>query len=134
LAVQKKRTVAEYLTGQIALSGKSQAAIGREVGYGGNVINMIKKGVTKLPINKVAAFAHALGVDPLHLLRMALSEYSPDTWAAIDEIAGRSLITESERRILEVVRKAAAGRDVRLDRELERSLTGIVREAAKRAA
>jgi hypothetical protein len=133
LAAHKKPTVAEYLAAQIALSGKSQADIAREVGYGrGNLVNMMKQGVTKLPINKIAAFAKALGVDPLHLLRMTLTEYMPDTWAAIDEIAGRTLITESERRILEVIRKAAAGREVRLDRELERGLTELVRGAAKR--
>jgi len=133
LAVQKKPTVAEYLAAQIALSGKSQADIAREVGYErGNIVNMMKQGVTKLPINKIAAFARALGVDPLHLLRLTLSEYMPDTWAAIDEIAGRALITEHEQRMLEVIRKAAAGREVRLDRELERALTEVVRGAAKR--
>ena len=136
MAAWNKPTVAEYLAAQIALSGKTQTDIAREVGYerGKNIVNMIKQGVTKLPINKVSLFAKALGVDPLHLLRLTLSEYMPDTWAAIDEIAGRALMTESEQRLLEVVRKAAAGREVRLDRQLKRSLTGIVREAAKRAA
>jgi len=133
LAVQKKATVAEYLAAQIVLSGKSQADIAREVGYvRGNIVNMIKQGVTKLPINKVGLFAKAVGVDPLHLLRMTLTEYMPETWSAIEEIAGRTLITEEERRILEVIRKAAGGWEVRLDRELERDLTGIVREAVRR--
>jgi len=135
LAAWNKPTVAEYLAAQIALSGKTQTDIAREVGYerGKNIVNMIKQGVTKLPINKVSLFAKALGVDPLHLLRLTLSEYMPDTWAAIDEIAGRALMTESEQRLLEVVRKTAGAREVRLDRELERGLSELVRKAVRRA-
>ena len=133
MAIQKKPTVAEYLAAQIAISGKSQADIAREVGYDrSNVVNMMKQGTLKLPIAKVGPVAQALGVDPVHLLRLTLSEYMPDTWAAIDEIAGRTLITENEQRILEVIRKAAAGREVRVDREFERGLTEIVRGAARR--
>ena len=135
MAAWKKPTVAEYLAAQIALSGKTQTDIAREVGYGRgkNIVNMIKQGVTKLPTNKVSLFAKALGVDPLHLLRLTLSEYMPDTWAAIDEIAGRALMTESEQRLLEVVRKTAGAREVRLDRELERGLSELVRKAVRRA-
>ena len=133
MATGKRPTVAEYLSAQIALSGKSQADIAREVGYErSNVINMMKQGTLKLPTGKVGPMARALGVDPLHLLRLTLGEYMPDTWAAIDEIAGRTLITENEQRLLEVIRKAAAGREVRLDRELERGLTEIVRGAVRR--
>ena len=135
MAAWNKPTVAEYLAAQIALSGKTQTDIAREVGYerGKNIVNMIKEGVPKLPINKVSLFAKALGVDPLHLLRLTLSEYMPDTWAAIDEIAGRALMTESEQRLLEVVRKTAGAREVRLDRELERGLSELVRKAVRRA-
>jgi hypothetical protein len=134
LAAQKKPTVAEYLAAQIALSGKSQADIAREVGYDrGNVVNMMKQGTLKLPITKVGPFAKALGVDPVHLLRLTLGEYMPETMAAMEEIVGRALVTENEQRMLEVIRKAAAGRDVQLNREQERLLSEIVREAAKAA-
>ena len=132
MAAQKKPTVAEYLAAQIALSGKSQADIAREIGYErSNVVNMIKQGKLKLPITKVGQFATALGVDPVHLLRLTMAEYMPETMAAVEEIMGRTLLTQSELRILEVTRKAAAGREVRLDREQERQLTEIIREAAK---
>ena len=87
MAASKKPTVAEYLAAQIALSGKSQADIAREVGYDRpNVVNMMKQGVTKLPINKISAFAKALKVDPAHLLRIVMSEYLPETWEAIQEL------------------------------------------------
>ena len=134
LVTQKKPTVAEYLAAQIALSGKSQADIAREVGYErSNVVNMMKQGTLKLPITKVGAMAKALGVDPVHLLRLTMTEYMPETMAAVEQIMGRALLTESEQRILEVVRKAAAGREVRLDREKERQLADVIREAAKAA-
>ncbi len=132
MAAQKKPTVAEYVAAQIALSGKSQADIAREVGYErSNVVNMIKQGTLKLPITKVGSFAKALGVDPVHLLRLTMGEYMPETMAAVEEVMGRALLTESELRILEVIRKAAAGREVRLDRDQERQLSEVIREAAR---
>src|SRR3954471_16907240 len=134
MAARSKVSVAEYLAAQIALSGKSQAEIAREVGYPRpNVINMIKQGAIKLPMNKVGPFAKSLGVDPMHLLRMTLTEYLPETWAALEQTMGRALITESEQRLLEVVRKAAGEREVRLDRELDRGLSERVRKAVRRA-
>src|SRR4051794_19587256 len=134
MAARSKVSVAEYLAAQIAVSGKSQAEIAREVGYArGNVVNMIKQGAIKLPMNKVGPFAKSLGVEPMHLLRMTLREYLPETWAALEETMGRALVTENEQRLLEVVRKAAGEREVRLDREFERGLTELVREAVRRA-
>ena len=134
VAIADRPTVAKYLAAQIEVSGKTQAQIAREVGYGPNVVNMIKQGVIRLPMNKVGQVAGALGIDPLHLLRMALREYVPDTWAAIDEVVGRALVTDNERRVLEVLRKAAGGKDVQLNRDEERAIAQIVREAAKRVA
>jgi len=108
-------TVAEYITRQIETCGKTQAQIAGEVGYDRpNLISMIKNGKTKLPVQKVGVFAQALGVDPAFLFRLVMTEYSPETWRAINEIQGAIPVTNNERLILEEVRKLAANRDPKL--------------------
>lgn len=109
----KRISVAEYLTQQINICGKSQREIADDVGYEKpNVITMFKQGKTKLPINKVGAFAKSLGIDPLHLLRIAMSEYSRDTWEVIEDLIGKSLVTQEELAILEVIRSVSEGQPI----------------------
>lgn len=105
--------VADYVSHQIILSGKSQKDIADELGYDKpNIITMFKQGKTKVPINKVPEFAKVLGVDPIHFLRIALLEYSPSTWEVIEEVVGRSIVTENEMRIIKIVRDTSGGLDV----------------------
>lgn len=107
-AAETKRqlTVAEYLTKQIEMSSKRQNEIAKEIGYDRpNVITMMKMGHTKVPINKVGPLALALGLDPVHLLRLVMSEYQPDTWQAIQDVIGHSPVTQNEQEILAVIRK-----------------------------
>lgn len=106
--MRKRPTVAEYLTAQIDLCGKTQQEIAQECGFEkSNIITMFKQGKSKLPISRVPAMARALGVDPLYLFQLAFSEYEPDTWAAIeDAVLRQPLLTANEREILEVIRSS----------------------------
>lgn len=80
--------VAEYLTLMIEASNKLQSEIAKEVGFEKpNVITMIKKGQTKLPLAKVGPMARSLGIDPLFLFGMVMKEYAPDTWDAIEAMS-----------------------------------------------
>lgn len=99
-------TVAEYLTEQIRLSGKTQHEIANEAGFNKpNIISMFKKGETKLPLSKVGPMAKALGVDPVALFRLVMSEYEPQTWQAIEEtVLGQPVLTANEIEIIEVLR------------------------------
>ena len=108
----KTMTVARFIEQQIAISGKSQKAIAAECGYtNSNMITMFKQGTTKVPLDKVAAMAAALGADPRYLLRLAMSEYLPEAWALIGRIMGLSVsITDDEVALLELVRTAGQGR------------------------
>jgi transcriptional regulator with XRE-family HTH domain len=108
-------TVADYISRQIESCGKSQVQIAREVGYDRpNLISMIKSGQTKLPVQKIGAFARALGVDPAFMFRLVMSEYSPATWEAINEIHGVIPVTQNERGILEKIRKLSGNTDPKL--------------------
>ena len=103
-------SVAEYLKQQIAMSDKSQKQIANEAGFDQpNNVSMIKNGVTKLPISRIPKIALSLGIDPLFLLRITLSEYTPDIWELIDSILGDRLITSSEADLLDVTRRASVG-------------------------
>lgn len=113
MSKSKRISVAEYLTQQINICGKSQREIADDVGYEKpNVITMFKQGKTKLPINKVGLFAKSLGIDPLHLLRIAMSEYSRDTWEVIEDLIGKSLVSQDEFAILEVIREIGEGQPI----------------------
>lgn len=106
----KRVTVAEYLTQQINICGRSQKEIADDVGYDKpNIITMFKQGKTKLPINKVPAFAKALGVDPVHLLRVVMGQYMPDTWEIIEKLVGNSLVSAHESVVLDIMRTVSEG-------------------------
>lgn len=99
-------TVAEYLTQQISLCGKTQSEIAREAGFGKpNIITMLKQGTTKVPTVKIGPLARALEVDPLHLFKLVMNEYEPDTWDMIqDMILKQPFVTRNEMEIIEVIR------------------------------
>lgn len=108
-----KVAVSDYLTQQIAISGKSQKDIAEELEYPKqNIITMFKQGKTKIPLNKVPKFAKVLGLDPVHLLRLTMSEYSPETWDTIEQVLGGYLVTANEAEILNIIRETAQGLDV----------------------
>lgn len=81
--------VTQFVSIAIAASGKTQTQIAQEVGFEHpNVISMIKNGETKLPFNRVSAFANAVGVPEKSLMSCALRDYMPETWAEIQRIYG----------------------------------------------
>lgn len=129
---RKSLSVAAYIQLQIAVSGVSQKQIAEALGYDNpNVITMFKQGKTKVPLNKVGPLATVLGVDPVHLLRLVMTEYCPDTWQAIQHLIGRSLISTNEMALIEVVRKACGSVDLELKDKAERSaLAAIVEDIA----
>lgn len=85
--------------------------IATRIGYANpNVISMIKKGRTKLPVDKVIKMADALGVDRARLMRLVMTEYMPDAYEAIVKCIGEP-ITQNERVVLEVWRDSTNGKD-----------------------
>ena len=73
----KKITVAEYLSAQIQICGKSQKQIAAEVGFPkANVLTMMKHGSTRIPIHRVPALARLkLLVLRFQLLDVIVSDY-----------------------------------------------------------
>ena len=117
----KTISVADYLTQQINICGKPQKEIAEDVGYKmPNIITMFKQGKTKLPVNKVPAFAQSIGTDPIHMLRIVMSEYMPETWEVIEGLIGKSMVSDSELVILDIIRRVGLGFNVKPETDEER--------------
>ena len=112
---QKLPKVAEYLDAQINLSGLKQKDIATALGYTKpNIVTMFKQGLTKLPIEKVGPFAKVLGVDPVHLLRIVMNDYMPDTYNAVVKMLGQEPITEHELAIVTAIRELTGGKNLEM--------------------
>lgn len=106
-------TVADYIGAQLAHlpPGVSQKDVAEAIGYSKpNILVMIKSGDTKLPINKAPALAKALGIDPLHLTRMALNEYMPEIHDALQSVMG-SAVSANELELLKLWRESTLETD-----------------------
>ena len=115
-------TVAPFLDVQIAVSDLPQKDIAAALGYDNpNVITMFKQGRTKLPLNKVGPLARVLGIDPVHLLRLVMAEYWPDTWKELQDLVGKSLVTEGEMTIIRLVREVCGDIDLSLETTAHRN-------------
>jgi transcriptional regulator with XRE-family HTH domain len=100
---KNKVTVAEYLTAQIDLCGKTQLEIAREAGFETpNIITMLKQGKSKLPLARIPAMARALGVDAKYLFRLAMSEYDPEVLAGIEGVFDQPILSDNDLAILDV--------------------------------
>lgn len=129
LEIQKtpEGQVAQFLNAQIGVCGVSQKEIATHLGYSKpNIITMFKQGLTKLPIEKVALMAEVLGVDPMRLLKLVLTEYTPGVWETIQEVVGFAA-TENEREIIEVVRKATNDSDPKMTEDKKKRLAALVK-------
>jgi len=108
-------TVSSFITKLLAESKKTQREISEECGFETpNLITMIKNGTSKLPINRIASLAKALDIDPAHLLRVVMAEYSPDSWAAIELNMRGVVLTANELDLVRKFRAATADKDPRL--------------------
>lgn len=128
-------SVADYIDRQLALSGKTQTDVCFEIGYKNpNLLTMLKKGKTKLPIIKVKLLAKSLGVDPVYLLKLTMLEYTPDTWDVIQDIMGAQAVTDDEYAILREIREVSGGMSLAPSNDEERhALQELANKWKKRA-
>ncbi|OCQ54113.1 hypothetical protein Ppb6_00663 [Photorhabdus australis subsp. thailandensis] len=101
----KGNKIGSFIEAAIIVSGKTQALIAKEVGYEkANNLSMIKSGKLLLPVDKVPAFAKALGVDEANLLTLVLEERYPSLLEIFKRHA--EILTEDEAKVLKAYRKA----------------------------
>lgn len=123
----KATTVAEYITAQIALSGKDQVQIAQECGFNKpNVITMIKQGKTKVPLERIGPIAKSLGVDPVYLMKMVIGEYMPTLLQAIEAILDGPVLSINEMEFIEVIRSSKVQNPKLRNEEERRTLRRFV--------
>ena len=105
---------------------KTQGEIAEEAGFvSPNMMTMIKKGATKLPLDRVPALAKALECDPALLLRLALEQAEGSTSAtAIYDIIGQP-ITRNEMAWITELREASGDTDPRLTSRAKTALRAV---------
>lgn len=75
------------------------------------VVQMIKGGQMRLPLNKAAPLAKALEMEPGEVMRTLLGEHTPEMLEAIEECMGPLTLSPGEKRLITTLRKSAQGRE-----------------------
>jgi len=102
------KDVADYLTTLIKNSGKTQATIAKESGFTTpNMITMLKKGQSKIPLGRVPALAKSLGADPAEMLNHCLEAYDPELYRVVAAVSPAMLISQKEFKIIQALRVAS---------------------------
>lgn len=76
-------------------------------------LTLIKSGSMKMPLNKIPRLAATLKLDPVELLKTAMSETSPDLLQVIDEVLNPLRVTATETNLIRQLRELAG--DQQLD-------------------
>lgn len=75
------------------------------------IVQMMKSGQMRLPLNKAAPLAKVLDMEPGDVMRTLLGENSPELLTAIEECMGPLSLTAGEKRLITALRKSSQGRD-----------------------
>lgn len=134
-AIRSSETsVADYVAkriNELAKRGKTARQIAEEVGYkSSNMISMLKSGRAKVPLEKIPSLARSLDIDTGLLLRLVLSEYSPDLHRTIVEIFG-AITTANERDLINSIRKGSKYSDPRVTEDKKRQLREFFENQSK---
>lgn len=116
--------IARYLTKQIdsVANEKSQREIAAEIGYDKpNMLSMIKRGESKVPLEKIPLLARSLHVDVGHLMRLAMEQYWPSMHEAIRESFGYT-VTKEEFAIIAYIRELTKDENPSLTAELKKRI------------
>ncbi|WP_210526684.1 helix-turn-helix domain-containing protein [Rubellimicrobium arenae] len=105
---------------------KTQADVAREAGFTNqNMVSMLKNGQTKLALDRVAALARALEVDPRRLYLLALDQEGHATTAREIEEIFNAIVTKNEAEWLEAIREASDHTDPALTKRARAAIYGI---------
>jgi hypothetical protein len=91
--------------------GLTDEMLARAAGYQSAVIRLIKAGTMRLPVNKVSAFASALQIDPVHLLKVVLLESAPGMWEVLEQFLPLGSLSRTEVNLLRHLRRLAKDRE-----------------------
>jgi len=120
--------IAKFINNRISelkKEGLTQRDIASAIGYNKpNILSMMKNGETKVPIDKVPAFARALRCDPVYLYRLAMQQYWPEETELLSLVTDCS-ITKNERQLMDYIRELSNENDPVLDENLRAKLQQV---------
>lgn len=113
LKLQAAQTIAEQIAMSQAFLELSDDQLAEQMGYpSGKVVELLKRGSMRLPLNKVYQTATALDLEPGHLMHMALAEIDPTLPAQMERCVGPLKPSPAEVRLIHALREQARGRDI----------------------
>jgi hypothetical protein len=128
--MESENAFVQCLAKLIDNSPKKQTEIAVELGYPKpNLITMFKKGLTRVPLEKVPVFADILGVNRVFLMNLWLTTYAPEWRDTLQQVYG-FMVTEAEGEWVILLRKAYDGKAVTLPTSVEDTLTALRKLAA----
>lgn len=121
---------ARRLSKAIEASKLTQREISDKVGFKhASVIEMMKNGVTRVPLDRIPALARTLGIDERQFLILAIHEYHPGIHEVLVETLGLPL-TDAELGIITMFRMAHMRDDIELSEPFKKILEGLLEIAA----
>ncbi len=122
---------ANMLSEAIEQSGMTQREIADRVGFKSpNIITMLKKGDTRVPLNRIPALAQALGMDERDFLITAIAEYHPGVHEVLVDVLGLPL-TDAELGIVTMFRLGTMRGDIELEGPFKDALEALLALAAQ---
>ena len=106
-------TVISQLEAQQAALELSDQELSEAVGFERTIaLTLIKQGTMRLPLTKVPAFAAALELDPVELMRAVLQESDPALGKVIEEVFNPLRLTATEANLIKHLREQYGDRKV----------------------
>jgi len=107
--------IINWLTIRQSALGLSDSTIATALGYGNpKVVQLIKDGAMRLPLNRAKQFADVLQLPPGDVMLQMLREVDPSLLEAVEICMMPSMVlTDAEQQLITAMRKAAEGRDTK---------------------
>lgn len=104
---------------------KSQVEMAAEAGFmATNMLAMLKRGSSRLPLDRVPALANALDADPAYIFQLALEQQDPALARLVEDSIG-AVVTRNEIAWIEEIRNASNHADPTLTAKARKAIRGI---------
>ena len=117
---------ANMLAKAIETSGMTQREIADRVGFRhANILSMLKKGETRVPLDRIPALAQTLGMDQAEFLLIAIEEYHSGVYEVLCDVLGLPF-SDAEQGLVVLFRMANLRGEIELEGPFKKALEGIL--------
>jgi transcriptional regulator with XRE-family HTH domain len=117
---------ANMLAKSIEDSGLTQREIADRAGFNSpNILSMLKKGETHVPLNRIPALARILGMKEREFLLGAIAEYHPGVHEVLVDVLGLPL-SDAEIAIVAMFRMASLRGEIEIEGAFRNALESIL--------